>query len=109
MKIIILSYALGWYVTIFSNGFLTGSFILISDDAREKAWEEWLSSPANQLKDYKDEIVKHLQAIANSFSEDMLNVAAHELEDSETWKMSDHFRNWFQSNWLSQAKVSLKD
>ena len=25
------------------------------------------------------------------------------------WKMSDHFRNWFQSNWLSQAKVSLKD
>ena len=109
MKIIILSYSQVMASSFLFYGFLTGSFILISDDAREKAWEEWLSSPANHLKDYKDEIVKHLQAIANSFSEDMLNVAAHELEDSETWKMSDHFRNWFQSNWLSQAKVSLKD
>ena len=81
MKIIILSYSQVMASSFLFYGFLTGSFILISDDAREKAWEEWLSSPANHLKDYKDEIVKHLQAIANSFSEDMLNVAAHELED----------------------------
>ena len=56
--------------------------------------------------EHKDEITSYLQAIANSYSEDTLNTAARELEESDVWKMSDKLRNWFQLNWLSQAKVN---
>ena len=48
----------------------------------------------------------HLKAIAQSFSEDTLNAAARELEESEVWKTSDKLRNWFQFNWLAHAKVN---
>ncbi|XP_047129189.1 uncharacterized protein LOC100213006 isoform X2 [Hydra vulgaris] len=81
-----------------------GSFILISDSSREKAWKDWLSDDQNGVSEHQDEMLMHLKAIAQSFSEDTLNAAARELEESEVWKTSDKLRNWFQFNWLAHAK-----
>lgn len=82
-----------------------GSFVLISDASREKAWDEWLSMESNGVSDFKEDVTKYLEAIANSYSEETLNTAARELEESDVWKMSDKMRNWFQLHWLAQAKV----
>ncbi|XP_065649747.1 uncharacterized protein LOC100213006 isoform X5 [Hydra vulgaris] len=81
-----------------------GSFILISDSSREKAWKDWLSDDQNGVSEHQDEMLMHLKAIAQSFSEETLNAAARELEESEVWKTSDKLRNWFQFNWLAHAK-----
>ena len=80
---------------------------MISDTSREKSWSDWLSLEVNEVYEHKEEITAYLQAIANSYSEDTLNTAARELEESDVWKMSDKLRNWFQINWLSQAKVTI--
>lgn len=61
---------------------------------------------SNGVSEFKDDVIKYLDAIAFSYSEETLNKAARELEESDVWKMSDKMRNWFQSNWLAQAKVS---
>ena len=83
----------------------SGSFVLISDSSREEAWSEWLNMESNGVSEFKDDVVKYLDAIALSYSEETLNKAARELEESDVWKMSDKMRNWFQLNWLAQAKV----
>ena len=83
-----------------------GSFALVSDLSREHAWNEWLSMDSNGVSEFKDDVIKYLDAIAFSYSEETLNKAARELEESDVWKMSDKMRNWFQINWLAQAKVS---
>ena len=85
--------------------FVVGVFLLISDAAREQAWIDWLSNEENGVVEHKDQVMTYLQAIANSFSEDTLNTAARELEESDVWKLSDKMRNWFQLHWLAQAKV----
>lgn len=90
----------------YNNSFLyLGSFVLISDSSREKVWTDWLSMESNGVSDFQDDVIKYLEAIANSYSEETLNTAARELEESDVWKMSDKMRNWFQLNWLAQAKV----
>ena len=81
--------------------------VLISDASREQAWSDWLSTEQNGVAEHKEEVLTHLQAIANSYSEDTLNAAARELEESEVWKLSDKMRNWFQVHWLAQAKVRV--
>jgi len=82
----------------------SGCFVLISDESREQSWNEWIDDDVNKVSEHKDEILSYLEAIAASFSEDTLNTAARELEESEVWKMSDRLRNWFQLQWLAQAK-----
>ena len=53
------------------------------------------------------ELYARLEDIANAYTEDTLNKAAQELENSEVWKLSEHLREWFSSNWLAEAKVGL--
>ena len=86
-------------------GTFSGAFALVSDASREKAWHEWLDMESNGVVEFKDDVIKYLDAIAFSYSEETLNKAARELEESDVWKMSDKMRNWFQLNWLAQAKV----
>ena len=85
---------------------ILGSFALVSDLSREHAWNEWLNMESNGVSEFKEDVIKYLDAIAFSYSEETLNKAARELEESDVWKMSDKMRNWFQINWLAQAKVS---
>lgn len=49
-----------------------------------------------------------LEAIATAYTEDALNKAAQDLEDSEIWKLSENLREWFSSEWLAEAKVSIE-
>lgn len=62
---------------------------------------------SNGVSEFQHDVIKYLESIANSYSEETLNNAARELEESDVWKMSDKMRNWFQSNWLAHAKVIL--
>uniref|UniRef100_A0A7M6DLZ7 SWIM-type domain-containing protein n=1 Tax=Clytia hemisphaerica TaxID=252671 RepID=A0A7M6DLZ7_9CNID len=90
-------------ITAVENAF-QGAFALVSDASREKAWHEWLDMESNGVVEFKEDVMKYLDAIAFSYSEETLNKAARELEESDVWKMSDKMRNWFQLNWLAQAK-----
>ena len=50
-------------------------------------------------------LLDNLNSIANSYTEETLNKAAQDLEDSEVWKLSEMLREWFSSEWLAEAKV----
>ena len=81
--------------------------MLISDLSREESWREWLDDPENSasLQGNKDDVHDRLTAIANSFTEETLNLAAQNLENSEEWRLSESLRDWFSSDWLAEAKV----
>ena len=88
--------------------FIIDSTVLISDSSRKETWSEWVNVESNGVSEFKDDVLKYLDAIAFSNSEETLNKTARELEESDVWKMSEKFRSWFQLTWLAQAKVCDK-
>jgi len=83
-----------------------GCTVLVSEKSREQTWKIWLNNPVNlsNLCGDKDETYEHLVNLAMSYTEENLNQAAQELENSDVWKLSDSLRDWFSSNWLTEAK-----
>lgn len=79
----------------------------MSESSREAAWNQWLDDPsnANVLVGDKNDVFRYLENIANSHTEDELNKAAQALENSEIWRLSEQLRDWFSTEWLSEAKV----
>lgn len=80
--------------------------ISISEISRDFCWTMWLNHPANiaNLVGDKDEVFEKLNNIANSYTEETLNKAAQDLENSEVWKLSEDLRDWFSTDWLAEAK-----
>ena len=82
----------------------------ISDISREECWKEWLDDGKNtsNLQGSRDVVCERLNAIANSYTEESLNRAAHDLESSEEWRLSESLRDWFSTEWLAEAKVCVE-
>ena len=82
--------------------------VLISELSRQHCWKTWLYNPVNiaNLVGNKDEVYDRLLNIANSYTEETLNTAAQNLENSEVWRLSEGLRDWFSTDWLAEAKVT---
>ena len=83
------------------------SSIYISDESRERNWTEWLTNPKNGIADLKNDIYPLMESIAMATSDEALNSSLQALESSEAFQISEKFQNWFQLEWLAEAKVSI--
>ena len=81
---------------------------LLCDFHREQSWERWLSCLANGLASRKAEVLNLLRPIAKAPTAEEYNKKLSDLKDSEVWKSSPKLQKYFNSEWLSCAKV-IKD
>ena len=68
-------------------------------------WIEFLQRPPNQCEEYLEDVISYLESMADSYTEESLNISAGVFEASHVWQSSSILRIWFQNNWLNQAKV----
>jgi len=52
-------------------------------------------------------VLKYLKEMQMSYAQDSLQQAASNMEKSEVWTSSTKFREWFQTEWLANAKVEI--
>ena len=86
---------------------MADSEYLFNFDSCCAAWEEYLSNPVVGLNGYKTEIIEYMTNMAQASNMNKLSEAAAAFENSAVWTESNELREWFQHNWMENAKVSL--
>lgn len=77
--------------------------VFITPSSRETDWMGALQDFG--MEDKVEEMLKILNAISSTCTEEGFNEALRELEEKEEWKNSVKFQIWFTENWLSHTKV----
>lgn len=85
---------------------ITGCTVFLCDFHREQAWERWTAKTANGVSAIKEEVLAKLRLIANSETEEIYQERVLTLKESSVWKENKHLREWFESTWLKEHKVS---
>ncbi|CAB3988169.1 Calcium-responsive transcription factor [Paramuricea clavata] len=84
----------------------SGTTTYICDFHCEQAWEQWLKKGDNGLMHKKDDVLKLLQTVAKSNTEDDYHKNLSVLQQSEVWLNHLKFQKWFKNTWLEEAKAS---
>ncbi|XP_066925961.1 uncharacterized protein, partial [Clytia hemisphaerica] len=73
---------------------------------REQAWERWLKTEKNGMRDVKEFILDMLRAIAKSETENETKTTINFLKESEIWKSekATKMREWLTKKWLPEFK-----
>lgn len=80
----------------------TDCSVFITPSSRETDWMGALQDFG--MEDKVEEMLKILNAISSTCTEEGFNEALRELEEKEEWKNSVKFQIWFTENWLSHTK-----
>ena len=92
-----------YYINIFH---IQGVKYFFCEFHREQAWERWTSKSVNGVSIQKEEVLAKLRQVASSETEEIFKQRVNALKESNLWKGNSHLRNWFETTWLKEHKVS---
>ena len=89
------------------------SDVYISDFHREQAWDRWMCTTINGIKQLPrhhknyDELMSLLRDCAKAETERRYYESVVKLHESALWTSNARLRDWFSATWEKEPKVGL--